>query len=172
MKKKITIIIVSTLLLTSLNGIAQHGNILHFHFDPPFTLLGQLNSDTLTIDIDRDGTNDFGFCWLGYPWTPYFVPLNPNCDYMLQNVGDTSSMSSPDLQWQHNNGYISVEDEYKWCIRLKDGNHYYYGWAFTDAFSEPNPESGHNKVYFALHDITYCTSPDLSVEMGSDKHTN
>lgn len=75
-------------------------------------------------------------------------------------------MSSPDLQWQHNNGYISVEDEYKWCIRLKDGNHYYYGWAFTDAFSEPNPESGHNKVYFALHDITYCTSPDYPLKWG------
>jgi hypothetical protein len=167
MKKTFTIAIMATLLMVSFSGIAQPGIIVHSHFDPPVTLLGQLDSDTLKIDLDKDDLADFGFCWLGYPWwEPYLVLLNPNCDYMLQNVGDTSSMTTPEMQWQHHNGYISVEDEYKWCIRLKEGGDYYYGWAYTDAFSEPNPGSAHNKLYIAVHDIAYCTIPNYPLHWG------
>ena len=175
MKKSITIVIMAILLLASISGLAQPGIIIHSHFDPPLTLLGQLNSDTLKIDLNKDDLADFGFCWLSYPWTPYLVLLNPNCDYMLQYVDDTSSMPMADMQWQHHNGYISVEDEYKWCIRLKEGNDYYYGWAFTDAFSEPNQigQSGHNKLYFALHDIAFCTIPNYPLKWGQTSiHTN
>lgn len=164
--KRITFIIIATLLFVFNKGKAQSGTIRHTHFDPPMTLLGQLNSDTLTMDFNQDDIADLGICWLGYPWTPYIVPVHTNCDYLIHDVGDTSSMSSPNLQWQHNNGYISFEDEYEWCVRLKKGNDYYYGWAYTGAFSEPNPGMPHNKIYIAIYDLAYCTIPNYPLKWG------
>ena len=156
----------TTMLLAFNNAQAQPGPIRHTHFDPPVTLLGQLQTDTLAIDINQDGSEDYGIYWMGYPYTPYIIPFSPLCDYRIHDAGDTTPMSSPNLQWQHDNGYISIEDEYEWCFRLKDGNNYYYGWASTGAFSEPNPGMPHNKVYVALYDLAYCTIPNYSLKWG------
>ena len=168
MKNRILIIL--TFALTFIfNNVKAQVVFLHTHFDPPLTLLRPNNLpvlDTLKMDFNRDGVADLGISWSGWPWNADFIPLNPNWDWTIHRVGESSPLSSSNSLWLHENGYISDSDEYEWGVRLKRGNDYYYGWAYTDAFSEPNPGMPFNKIYIALHDMVFCTIGDKLVWIG------
>ena len=167
MKGKTPIILMAILTLTFLNVKAQESKIIFNHFDPPMTIMWQSNSDTLKMDFDQDGVIDFGICWLSSPkpWTPYFFSLGTNCEFAIHSVGDTSTIASI-THWQHDNQYMSYDDEYEWGIRMRHENQYYYGWAYTSTFNEPYPGMPFNKIYIALHDIAFCTIPNYPLHFG------
>ena len=168
MKNRILIIL--TFALTFIfNNVKAQVVFLHTHFDPPLTLLRPNNLpvlDTLKMDFNRDGVADLGISWSGWPWNADFISLNPNWDWTIHRVGESSPLSSSNSLWLHENGYISDSDEYEWGVRLKRGNDYYYGWAYTDAFSEPNPGMPFNKIYIALHEMVFCTIPNYPLHWG------
>lgn len=167
MYKRIRILMVVMLTVIVSGLSAQQGEIIYTHFDPPMTLQWQFNSDTLTMDFDRDGSPDFGIAYIGYPWTPYLISLKPGWEYTINAVGDTLPLSSPDRWWRHDDGYISFSNGYTWGIRFVDGENCYYGWAFTDSYSEPNdPGVQYNKMFVAIYDMAFCTIPNYPLHWG------
>ncbi|MBO7617015.1 MAG: T9SS type A sorting domain-containing protein [Bacteroidales bacterium] len=130
-------LILAALLLAVLGLKAQQGEIIYVDFDPDW--IAQSCFDTLWIDFDQDGTKDLlfyeelnGAATLRTLLTAYSWEVHPMRDD--DTIPPYPAISEIDELWVWHpyvirpGNYAQDGAVFKWAIRHRVGEHYYYGW--------------------------------------------
>lgn len=150
-------IILAILLLATLGLKAQQGEIIYVDFEPDW--IAQDSFDTLWIDFDQDGTRDLlfylelnGAATLRTLLTANSWEVHPMRDN--DTIPPYPAISEIDELWVTHpyvltpGNYVPGGSIFKWAVRHRVGEHYYYGWFQV----LPIPVSFDRYAYCTIHD--------------------
>jgi hypothetical protein len=168
---KTKLISLAVLLLSAFAMKAQQGEIIYRDFEPDSTLKFWSDIQSMTIDLDGEGSPDIELYYLisgglGEIW-PHIYSLQP----------DVIELCAIDSIYVIPNNEAWVTDVSKWVVRVNDcyafrykhNDGYLYGWFET--FKKEVIENGLREVYWGVDRVAFCTIQDYPLVWGQTNFT-
>lgn len=162
MKKHLTL---AALLVAALGLKAQQGEIIYRDFEPDSLLVLWSGNNSMTIDLDGEGTSDIEMYYtiglIGMA-IPYINSLKP--DSLELCLIDSVNIIPNCEEWNTFLDWWIVYANDRYAFRYKHNDGYLYGWFET--FVKEISEDSKRVVHWGLDRAAFCTIPNYPLVWG------